>query len=368
MDEKFKKVVLMVVIGLGLLGCAILASAQEGDAVVGERNGIESTRLMAPDTSGVDEDCDGRDCPTSGSNGLDDDCDGPECSVATPNGEDNDCDGVECTSAVAPSEPMFCTADAKVCSDGSYVGRTGPDCAFAACPRDIDDDDMGDVGVIADEVCRGGDCDDDDPQLRGGYIKIDDIKGEVSERLDTDDDGDSVDTEDDMAQKRIVQPREIHAVGEMIREEIAAGNQVRGWDPKNKEVILRVSEIQTEEDLEDYTKALLMKGDEVESMSVRGERVHMTSTQPVKLFGFIGMSMTQEVIVDSASDGEDRVEVDFPWWSFLAKKTVSSSDIETTLEEGLAAETQVEGEGFSMVSSIMKSSHDTMMNIIRNMK
>ena len=30
--------------------------------------------------------------------------------------------------------PHVCTEEAKQCPDGSYVGRTGPDCAFAACP------------------------------------------------------------------------------------------------------------------------------------------------------------------------------------------------------------------------------------------
>ncbi|MES2225438.1 MAG: hypothetical protein V4480_01335 [Patescibacteria group bacterium] len=32
------------------------------------------------------------------------------------------------------SQAMACTAEAKVCPDGSSVGRTGPSCAFAACP------------------------------------------------------------------------------------------------------------------------------------------------------------------------------------------------------------------------------------------
>lgn len=32
------------------------------------------------------------------------------------------------------SNPTFCTQDAKLCLDGSYVGRTGPNCEFAACP------------------------------------------------------------------------------------------------------------------------------------------------------------------------------------------------------------------------------------------
>jgi len=32
------------------------------------------------------------------------------------------------------SDPVACTMDAKQCPDGSYVGRTGPNCEFAPCP------------------------------------------------------------------------------------------------------------------------------------------------------------------------------------------------------------------------------------------
>ena len=31
-------------------------------------------------------------------------------------------------------QPTFCTADAKLCPDGSYVGRVAPNCEFAKCP------------------------------------------------------------------------------------------------------------------------------------------------------------------------------------------------------------------------------------------
>lgn len=31
-------------------------------------------------------------------------------------------------------EPVACTMEAKLCPDGSYVGRTGPNCEFAPCP------------------------------------------------------------------------------------------------------------------------------------------------------------------------------------------------------------------------------------------
>lgn len=32
--------------------------------------------------------------------------------------------------------PYACTMDAKICPDGSTVGRTGPRCEFAACPAE----------------------------------------------------------------------------------------------------------------------------------------------------------------------------------------------------------------------------------------
>ncbi len=41
------------------------------------------------------------------------------------------------TPSVAPSaspSPVACTMEAKICPDGSAVGRVGPDCAFAPCP------------------------------------------------------------------------------------------------------------------------------------------------------------------------------------------------------------------------------------------
>ncbi|MEK7624958.1 MAG: Hint domain-containing protein [Patescibacteria group bacterium] len=32
------------------------------------------------------------------------------------------------------SDTVFCTQEAKQCQDGSYIGRTGPNCEFADCP------------------------------------------------------------------------------------------------------------------------------------------------------------------------------------------------------------------------------------------
>lgn len=35
----------------------------------------------------------------------------------------------------SPEQPVACTMDAKMCPDGSYVGRVGPNCEFATCPQ-----------------------------------------------------------------------------------------------------------------------------------------------------------------------------------------------------------------------------------------
>lgn len=38
------------------------------------------------------------------------------------------------------SKPVACTLEAKVCPDGSTVGRTGPNCEFAICPTPTSDE------------------------------------------------------------------------------------------------------------------------------------------------------------------------------------------------------------------------------------
>ena len=53
------------------------------------------------------------------------------------------------TQVVVP-EPVevMCTADAMQCPDGSYVGRTGPNCAFECPPSDVLTEDKSDLIVL----------------------------------------------------------------------------------------------------------------------------------------------------------------------------------------------------------------------------
>ena len=47
-------------------------------------------------------------------------------------------------------EPVACTEEAKICADGSAVGRTGPNCEFAPCP--------GETGTVTGRVSVGPLC------------------------------------------------------------------------------------------------------------------------------------------------------------------------------------------------------------------
>lgn len=56
------------------------------------------------------------------------------------------------------SEPVACTLDAKICPDGTAVGRVGPDCEFEECPEviycdEINKETQGGCSSLYDPVC-----------------------------------------------------------------------------------------------------------------------------------------------------------------------------------------------------------------------
>lgn len=49
------------------------------------------------------------------------------------------CDFETCpNTSITTPEPVACTMEAKQCPDGSYVGRQGPKCEFAPCPEAVE--------------------------------------------------------------------------------------------------------------------------------------------------------------------------------------------------------------------------------------
>lgn len=76
------------------------------------------------------------------------------------------------------NEPTACTADAKLCPDGSAVGRTGPNCTFAICPLPNAEDPAIGVGfVIPQGYVANADAIGADETLRAVFDKP--AQGEV---------------------------------------------------------------------------------------------------------------------------------------------------------------------------------------------
>lgn len=66
---------------------------------------------------------------------------------------DDDPEVVTLENDTDPVEDQACTMDAKMCPDGSGVGRSGPDCAFAACPgREVAADELAPITAKADLI------------------------------------------------------------------------------------------------------------------------------------------------------------------------------------------------------------------------
>ncbi len=53
---------------------------------------------------------------------------------------------------------IACTMEAKLCSDGSAVGRVGPSCEFAPCPGTTDDSASAGEGILSGRVSIGPLC------------------------------------------------------------------------------------------------------------------------------------------------------------------------------------------------------------------
>ncbi|MCK9352039.1 MAG: Hint domain-containing protein [Candidatus Paceibacterota bacterium] len=90
---------------------------------------------------------------------------GTSGNVVPPNAEPIGEGGGSGTSGSGNGEAVACTMDAKICPDGSAVGRVGPNCEFAECPIAG----SGGTSCASDKDCGAGyECIDPSPVVREG--------------------------------------------------------------------------------------------------------------------------------------------------------------------------------------------------------
>ncbi|MDO8572671.1 MAG: hypothetical protein Q7S11_02755 [bacterium] len=151
--------------------------------------------------------------------------------------------------------------------------------------------------------------------------------------------------------------------------------EVRGWDPKQKQEFLAsmktYAEVRSGQELENFAKGVLLKDDNMASIDVEEEGTSVAYNMPAKFFGMFNSSLQARI----HADAEGQIRAKYPWYGFLFKKMASTSKIEADVKTALP---EVEDEvlvGFEhraqvllTVSNVLKVSHESSMNSIRNMK
>ena len=133
---------LALLVALMLLGWIAFVNAavsQTGQAGVGEVKVSEQTTI-SPEFYACTRDA--KICPDGTAVGRT----GPRCEFA------------QCPGAYDPDQGLIngCTREAKICPDGTTVGRSGPQCAFEACPGET----VSDVPSSSDIDGQGVDPED----------------------------------------------------------------------------------------------------------------------------------------------------------------------------------------------------------------
>lgn len=251
------------------------------------------------------------------------------------------------TRAELDADLVACTMEARQCPDGSFVGRTVPNCEFAACPGDsMDDPAVKPMPILYDEgqAAPGGNS--------KGNVEYE-WKVEEGERMQPPPDGptDVMMQNDGMMRKESGEKAgtaDINiGVGEMqdggddgdmdmrrgsdgsMKSDVAVrAVEVRGWDPEKKAEFLSSvkahAELRSGQDLDNFARGILIEDENVDEVQIAEEGVAMSYRVRGKFLGVVDLPMRARSQV--YADG--RVKVKYPWYSFLFADYVPATDIE----------------------------------------
>ena len=316
-------------------------------------------------------------------------------------------------------EPVACTADAKICPDGTAVGRDhNNNCEFFPCPL---------VPSVAapkptpgalpelppfDEPCDEGyiecpdgtcvrdreECPQPEPTAlpvplpikeagdevppadkeHKGWIDIEAIsdEGEHKEWIDVESISDEGDPDrpiivGDVPNPAAKKPKEIVVVGSKVQDETEKERDAR----VEKATAVLQQPITSAEQLPNYLQAIADSDENVEELSLKDDVVTLSYKQPAKLFGFIPVQYTMTTAVevrgwdpvkkDAESDG--RIKVQLPWWILFASDNADQvvADMEEILANTSDEPLQKMQQTLQTMSNVSKMHHDTAMAVIR---
>jgi len=214
---------------------------------------------------------------------------------------------------------------------------------------------------------------------RAVFVKYDDIKGESSDESSAESSLNSqLDSEE---ATRSSKPKEIVVVGSKVRAFNVPQLVLPGETAAHSfDVFFDVEVSASDEDLELYAVSVAQADEKIKNITITNEKVGLRYKTQLRLFGFLPVTVS-ELIEVSLSEGDEygRVKVQFPWWHVFGRKIVKPVDLQLSIEEELSeidrpSETisfsfqKFQAQMLQTISNVAKTTHDTAMNSIRNLK
>ncbi len=318
----------------------------------------------------------------------------------------------------ANSGVVACTADAKMCPDGSAVGRMGPSCEFAPCPstsmpgatgnpevkvpppppppRPSGDPDF-DLGVVApnpasplyeernstesplyesNQMTPGSTGASDGGKVN---IAVGDVDGDGRAELvvhDLDRDGVR-----DVAIAELSRAGYIKIDGVDGEAQVATGSARLTIDVhafRQSGGIQAPSSATTSDNLTSLTEQILSDATTIPTMQsvvIESGAIEITHEAQGRFLGIFRMSYSERVRV--TSDGEVRVTL--PWYSLLVNEDIDAdvyAEATAQKKKDKPKEMQIESWSFGAsqagmykaISDVMKAKHDTLKNSVGNIR
>lgn len=303
---------------------------------------------------------------------------------------------------ITPTEsgPVACTMDAKMCPDGSYVGRVAPNCEFAPCPAGTAEENPLDTAAPKAEpaIPDARPSDSIRPPLRqtesfrGVFVAAGDVNGDsaadepISKHENINGGGTTTQPralnmgvllewgDNEQTIKEALRAPEIKAAstfigiggvdsepssasanaskGKNIRKTITVNLRVaelRAADESRKSDVFAVAPKEPEEvkGSADFALFLLRESEGVpgvESVVLRDDSIEANVVGSGKLFGLFSITFPSVIsIIPGTVDEEPRVEVDLPWYSFLVNEDVDKDELQNAAAAAKKKKTKPEG-------------------------
>jgi hypothetical protein len=98
------------------------------------------------------------------------------------------------------------------------------------------------------------------------------------------------------------------------------------------------NQVESDSDLEAFANVLVHNDESVKAISAKDNEVIVVYRRPAKLFGFIPVTVKEEVEVTVDDEGEESVDIDKSWWAFLATTDLRSDELAADLESKLSSQ------------------------------